>query len=175
MGSSLFRRVLVLTAITTMMVCGTCTSQDDDTADDDLGDDDVSDDDGNDDDSSDDNGADDDGADDDTSDDDDSDPAIRVVPESVILNVGPYDGAADDVFVYNDGGSVLSVTTVEPQLPFEIVGLVSPTYVLPGSSYLFAVQFMPTELGVFQDEVVLNTNDPLNPQITIPCIGVHNE
>jgi MYXO-CTERM domain-containing protein len=33
------------------------------------------------------------------------------------------------------------------------------------------VEFVPTEAGTFQGELVLNTNDPVRPQLTIPLVG----
>ena len=150
-----------------------CEHRDEDSVDDDTSDDDTSDDDTSDDDTSDDDTSDDDTSDDDTSD-DDSDPAIRVYPDEVSLTVsGNEDGAAIDVFVHNDGGSTLVVQVTEPQPPFELIGLVTPIKVLPGSSFNFAVLFTPPETGVFQDVLVFISNDPENMKLIIPCTGNH--
>lgn len=98
-------------------------------------------------------------------------PDVRVDP--MVLALGEADlGATVErlVTVYNDGEAELRVTLADPAAPFTVS---SPDLTIPpSSSQRVAVRFMPEALGDASTVLLLATNDPDEPLVSIRLSGL---
>jgi hypothetical protein len=94
-----------------------------------------------------------------------------------ILDFGPVqegEVGRESITVSNVGDAELIVSNIilAGHTPFDFCGLVPTGFVLiPSASKIIEICFSPTEAGTYEDEIVISSNDPLNPNKVIPVIG----
>lgn len=67
---------------------------------------------------------------------------------------------------------VVNSVTLPPGVPFDFCGKTLTGFLLgPGESVTIDVCFSPTETGKFEDEILIQSNDPDEPAVTVPVSG----
>ncbi len=97
-------------------------------------------------------------------------PSIRVVPTSLSFGESTL-GSTEErlVSIYNDGEAPLRVTAADPAAPFTVVG---PTLTIPPrSAQHLSVRFSPGMPGAATGVLLLSTNDPDDPLVSIRMDG----
>jgi len=104
-------------------------------------------------------------------------PKVQVVPSSAEFNNVLVGTTADrTVTVSNPGDGWLEITNpVSPNSPFDVTDSTTcpdPPFTLdPLASCTVVVSFSPTVPGTFSDSIIVSTNDPDHPTLTIPLHG----
>ncbi len=98
-------------------------------------------------------------------------PDIRVEPAAVDFGgVALGESAFTLVSVFNDGEGSLIVDALETS-DAEFALNLEDMVIAPGGSQAILVEFTPTELGPMDGEMVLSSNDPDEPSLTVPLHG----
>jgi MYXO-CTERM domain-containing protein len=101
-------------------------------------------------------------------------PAIRVVPTSLSLGEVRVGGTIEQwISIHNDGEADLEVTVAAPTTPFA-VGATSLT-IPPHTTQDLALRFEPTAPGDASAVLLLATNDPDDPFVSIDVSGTGME
>lgn len=98
-------------------------------------------------------------------------PDVRVEPSTLSLGEAPVGGAVERlVTVTNDGEAELTVSARAPMAPFStgVPGLTIP----PRTSARLAVRFEPSSVGDADTVLLLETNDPDEPLVSVRLAGV---
>lgn len=77
--------------------------------------------------------------------------------------------------LFNGGNATLTVEATVTGYGFTLIGETSFTIEPRDSCYYMGVAFSPDTSIVYSGEVVLLTNDPKNPEVTIPLSGTVTE
>lgn len=98
-------------------------------------------------------------------------PDVRVEPTSLALGELPLGGSTEQlVTIYNDGEAELWVRMEEPASPFSVSA--TSLTVPPFSSQRLAVRFAPLAPGDASAVLVMSTNDPDEPLVTLRVGGL---
>ncbi len=98
-------------------------------------------------------------------------PNIAVNPSSVNFGSVPVGGSKPDtVTVNNTGGDTLTVSSFFTNPSF-VASPIGPGFVLPGQSSKIEVRFQPGSVGVFNDSLTINSNDPDSSVVKVPLSG----
>ncbi len=87
-------------------------------------------------------------------------------------NAGAY---KDTVLVLQNlgcGDSGLIVSLDLPSSPFSVIGNPSNFPIAGGGQTALTVRFFPSQGGTYVDSLVINSNDPIQPKLTIPLSGI---
>ncbi|NQV14100.1 choice-of-anchor D domain-containing protein, partial [bacterium] len=98
-------------------------------------------------------------------------PSISISPDLVDFGELYIDGTyISTVIVSNTGTDVLDITDIQV-LGGEFGADETLFSVAPGGYYNLEVSFVPTFTGLQEGEVILSSNDPTNPTITVDLLG----
>ena len=105
-----------------------------------------------------------------------SGPAARIsaIPSSIDFgSVSPSKSKTQRFIIENTGaaGSTLAGTVMPPLLPFSIMAGAGGFSLAAGANTEVDIQFEPSALGSFSDSVVIASNDPVTPSLTVPLSG----
>jgi PKD repeat protein len=103
-----------------------------------------------------------------------AEPTIGVAPASLDFGpVGLNDVRTKRILIRNIGpaGSVLNGTVQQPSAPFNITSGGGSFSLTSGQSWFVDVAFNPTSQGTFTDQVVITSNDPAMPTVSVPLDG----
>lgn len=75
----------------------------------------------------------------------------------------------DSLLIENTGTDMLTISSISTDLPFG--GLFSPFELAPGTSRQVRISFSPTTAGLFEEVLVIASNDPGEAAINIPLRG----
>jgi hypothetical protein len=104
-----------------------------------------------------------------------SGPRIRVSPDFVEFAAPAAVPATATVTIDNIGSMTLTVAAVRsPQAPFSLSGVPqTPFTVPPGGQVAVSVVFTPTSQSQFVDQLVIRSDDALQPAIGVSMHGAH--
>ncbi|HEU5181159.1 MAG TPA: S8 family serine peptidase [Candidatus Polarisedimenticolia bacterium] len=99
-------------------------------------------------------------------------PELNVVPASPVFP-SAFTGQTSSLSasVVNPGRQPLVITGVRCEGPFSLAGLEPPVTVPPGGSFPFTLFFSPVDPGSALGRLILDSNDPDEPSVTVPLSG----
>ncbi len=101
-------------------------------------------------------------------------PSIQATPVPVDFGQAETGEISNqDVTIQNTGTADLNITSLDPvTAPFSIVsdGCTGQT-LSPQGTCLITVSFQPTTEGTYTSDLIIHSNDPLQPAYTIPLLG----
>jgi len=104
-------------------------------------------------------------------------PDIRVDKRPITFGKVPIGSSnSRPLTVSNEGTVDLEIRSIrlERGAPFELVPTLTGAIIRPGASTTFQIKFLPTAAGTFQDTIIIESNDPDEPRITISVSGAGN-
>ncbi|WP_226703774.1 choice-of-anchor D domain-containing protein [Microbulbifer elongatus] len=104
-----------------------------------------------------------------------TDPDISAPGSVTFANISPGNSSTQILTVYNQGSAALVVgNTSAPSVPFSITSNNCGT-VPAGGSCAISIEFAPAVEGSFNSSIMLTSNDPDEPNITITLSGSSSE
>lgn len=102
--------------------------------------------------------------------------APNLEPSAEALDFGDVQlGAHKDtsLSIYNRGNAPLEISraTLASGEAFELLHDIGGSTVPPGGGIGLRIRFLPLRLGRFEDALIVRTNDPENPELSVPLTG----
>jgi hypothetical protein len=88
------------------------------------------------------------------------------------INAGAYSETLLILQNFGCGDADLSVSLGLPSFPFSVTNYTAPFVIGGGGQVGLVVRFYPSQRGTYADNLVINSNDPDQPVLTIPLAGI---
>lgn len=109
-------------------------------------------------------------------------PKIRAEPSPVSFDTVPLAVTAKQTLtIFNDGSSMLDISALRlgdgshADFALELGSVTLPAKILPNESLDVIVSFTPTALGAASGSVLIASNDPDSPSLTVPIVATRRQ